>query len=426
VALYTSSGQKQLDFTDDLKEVHDALFKLQPRPVVPEDTSCGAIPPYQAYLIVDRQDPTALAEAIDEMQNCNPCQASSAAQQQSCQTQAQGQAQAEAMHSLTMSETQATAALRGIESIVRRLTSLPGQRSMVVVSAGFLTDTLRFELSQISDRALRAGVIINALDARGLWTDPATTDASKRDFADTMNPASRGQKNLMILESARRQTDGMQELALDTGGVFFNNNNDLETGFRRTSGLPEAYYLLAFSPQNLKLDGAFHPLQVKVLALKGLQVQARKGYYAPRKPVDPTVQEKEEIQEAVYSKDETHELPIDVHTQYFMKNETDARISVLTHIDLRELHFRKQEDRNLDNLIFVAVVFDQDGHEIIGQEKSLELRLRDLSLQRYQQTGITIRTSFDVKPGTYLVRAVVRDAESGEISGLNRTVEIPY
>ncbi len=417
VALFTSSGQKQVDFTADLKEVHQALLNLQYRPIVGQDTSCGAIPPYEAYLIIEHQDPQALAEATDEVMSCNPSES---------QQQAQAMAQADAMRSLERSETESMAALRGIESIVRRMTSLPGQRSVVVVSAGFLTETLRFELGQITDRALHGGVVVNALDARGLWTDPATSDASKADFADTLNPVSRGQKNLMIIESAQRQTDGMQSLALDTGGVFFNNNNDLEAGFRKTSGLPEAYYLLAFSPQNLKLDGAFHPIQVKLVGIKNLQVQARKGYYAPRKPVDPNVQEKEEIQEAVFSKDETHELPIDVHTQYFMKDESDARISVLTHIDTRELRFRKQDDRNLDNLTFVTVVFDQDGHEVIGQEKLLELRLRDLSVQKYAQTGITIRTSFDVKPGTYLVRAVVRDSESGEISGLNRTVEIPY
>jgi hypothetical protein len=37
-----------------------------------------------------------------------------------------------------------------------------------------------------------------------------------------------------------------------------------------------------------------------------------------------------------------------------------------------------------------------------------------------------VKLNFDVKPGTYLVRAVVRDSEGGQISGLNRTVEIPY
>lgn len=417
VALYTSSGQKQLDFTDNVGQIRQALLDLRARPIVGENTMCGAIPPYEAYLIVDLNDPTALAEAADETMNCNSGLST---------VQAEAVARGEAYSSLAASETEANAALRGIENIVRRLTSLPGQRSMVIISAGFLTDTLRFNLSEITDRALRGGVILNAIDARGLWTDTTLTDASRNDFANTLNPASRAQKNLMLLESQKRQTDGMQELALNTGGIFFNNNNDLDSGFRKVAGLPEAFYLLAFSPQNLKLDGSFHQLRVKLVSAKGLQVQARRGYYAPRKPNDPTVQEKEEIQQAVYSQDETHELPIDVHTQFFMKSESDARITVLTHIDLHDLHFRKEEDRNLDNLTFVTVIFDQDGHEITGQQKALELRLRDINLQRYMQTGITIRTLLDVKPGTYLVRAIVRDSESGQISGLNRTVEIPY
>ena len=90
------------------------------------------------------------------------------------------------------------------------------------------------------------------------------------------------------------------------------------------------------------------------------------------------------------------------------------------------MHLRKEGDRNLDNLTFVTVVFDRDGHLVSGQQRSVELRLRDSSLEKYLQTGITIQTLFNVKPGTYLVRAVVRDSESGQISGLNRTVEIPY
>jgi len=424
-ALFTSSGQKQLDFTDNLAQIHQALLDLRPRPIIGVDTSCGAIPPYQAFLIVDHQDPIAIAEAADEIMNCNPCPATTAQQEQQCLSQAQSMVQGDAIRSLSFSETESTAALRGIEAVVRRLTSLPGQRSMVIVSGGFLTETLHFELDQIADRALRSGVIINAIDARGLYTDP-TLDASQGDFAATLNPASRGEKHTMLMESARRQTDGMQSLAADTGGIFFNNSNDLEAGFHKAAGLPESFYLLAFSPQNLKLDGAFHPLQVKLVLHKGLVVQARRGYYAPKKPNDPTVQEKEEIQEAVFSQDETHELPIDVHTQFFMKTESDARISVLTRIDLHPLHFRKEADRNFDDLTFVTVVFDQDGHVISGQQKAVQLRLRDETLERYLQTGITMRTLFDVKPGTYLVRAIVRDSESGQISGLNRTVEIPY
>jgi len=431
VALFTSSGQKQVDFTDNLAQLHQALFDLHPRPIMGEDRSCGTIPPYEAYLIVNNQDPTATAIAVEEIGNCNPCPSVPAQvggvqiQTDACTAFAKNLAQTEAMESLKKTEMQSTAALRGIQSIVRVLTSLPGQRSMVIVSGGFLTETLRYELSQLSDRALRSGVIINAIDARGLYVD-STLDASQATIAVTQRGDMIAQKHTMLMVSARLEAEGMRTLALDTGGIFFENSNDLEAGFRKTAGVPETFYDLAFSPQNLKLDGAFHPLQVKLVSHNGLAVQARRGYYAPKKLTDPAAQEKEDIQEAVFSQDETHELPIDVHTQFFMKTESDAQIAVLTRLDLHPLHFRKEENLNLDTLTFVTVVFDRDGHVVSGHQRSLEMRLRDDALEKYLQSGVTVRINFDVKPGTYLVRAIVRDSESGQISGLNRTVEIPY
>ena len=60
-----------------------------------------------------------------------------------------------------------------------------------------------------------------------------------------------------------------------------------------------------------------------------------------------------------------------------MLNKTDAEIDVVTHIDLQQVHFRKEGDRNLDNLTLVTAVFDRDGHYVTGQQKALELRLRD-------------------------------------------------
>jgi len=431
VALFTSSGQKQVDFTDDLAQLHQALFDLRPRPLVEEDRSCGTIPPYEAYLIIEREDPTAAAIAAEEMLNCNPCPTVPAQvagvpiEPEACKTRAKNLAQTEAMESLKKTELQSTAALRGIESVVRVLTSLPGQRSMVIVSGGFLTETLHFELSQISDRALRAGVIISALDARGLYTD-STLDASQNNFAATQRGDMIAQKHSMLMLSARLEAEGMRTLALDTGGIMFENSNDLEAGFRKTAAVPDTFYVLAFSPQNLKPDGAFHPLQVKLVAHNSLAVQARRGYYAPKKLDDPAAQEKEEIQEAVFSQDETHELPIDVHTQFFMKTESDAQIAVLTRLDLHPLHFRKEANLNLDTLTFVTAVFDRDGRLVSGHQRSLELRLRDDALGKYLQSGVSVRIDFIVKPGTYLVRAIVRDSESGQISGLNRTVDIPY
>ncbi len=421
VGVFTVSGQKQLGFTADFSQVHQALFALQRRPIAPKVRLCVDIPPYEAYLIFNQHDSQALDVATDEAYHACFSQIPLPTGWQV----AQQDAQTEASEVFAMAEEESRAVLRGIEGVIRHLAQLPGQRSMIIVSDGFLTDTLTYELSELIDRALRLHVILNAYDARGLYADAGILQASEKAPA-TSSGALVGRKGNYLRTSATLEASGMWTLAAETGGVFFQNSNDYEGGFRRTAALPDSYYVLAFSPQNLKLDGSFRPLRVKLVIASGLIVQARKGYFAPRKPDDPAAQEKEEIREAVFSQDETHELPIDVHTQYFMKTESDAQIAVLTRIDLHPLHFRKQENRNLDTLIFVTAVFDRDGQLVTGQQKSLDLRLQDSTLEKYLQTGITVRTKFDVKPGTYLVRAIVRDSESGQISGLNRTVEIPY
>lgn len=153
---------------------------------------------------------------------------------------------------------------------------------------------------------------------------------------------------------------------------------------------------------------------------------ARRGYYAPKKLLDAKAQADEEILQATFSRDELKELPVEVQTQFFKINDLEAQLSVLAHLDLRSLRFRKEEQRNLNELRFITVVFDRDGNYVGGQERDLDLRLRDASLQRLLESRLTVKTSLQVKPGTYLVRAIVRDAEGGQLSALNSTVEIPF
>jgi VWFA-related protein len=74
----------------------------------------------------------------------------------------------------------------------------------------------------------------------------------------------------------------MAEFADGTGGTFFHNNNDLAGGFQSLASAPEYVYLLELSLENVKPDGSYHPLKVK-LDRDGLKLQARRGYFAPAK-----------------------------------------------------------------------------------------------------------------------------------------------
>lgn len=425
VGVFSSSGQTMLDFTDDRGKLHAVLFQLRPRPVVtPQQRDCPDINDYLAYLIVFRRDPDAIAVATEETYICR--YENIAIPSGEGRARAQNEAEAYAMQALNLYETNIGYALRGLGAVVRRMAALPGRRSIIFICPGFLSYTVQQQAAEISDRALRSNVIINTLDSKGLFAPIPLGDASQSPTVIARDAGLVGRKQQYILDGYAHATEVLASFASDTGGEFFHNNNDLDQGIRQLAALMDVYYTLAFSPQNLKLDGRFHSLKVALVKPAGMTVQARRGYFAPKKTEDPSARAKEEIEQALFSHEEQQELPVDVHTQFFKLNDTDARVSVLTHLDLHPLHFRKEAGRNLNNVTFVTGLFDRDGKLVAGREKRLELRLLDTSLDRLLQTGLNTRTSFDVKPGTYLVRQVVRDAEGGQISGLNRTVEIPY
>jgi hypothetical protein len=155
-----------------------------------------------------------------------------------------------------------------------------------------------------------------------------------------------------------------------------------------------------------------------------LDIQARKGYYAPKHVADPAEEAKQEIEEALFSQEELHDLPVDLHTQFFKSSDIDAKLAVLVHVDVKRMHFHKAEGRNQGNLTVVSGLFDRNGKFITGNQKIIDMHLKDDTLANKLGNGITVKSSFDVKPGSYLVRLVVRDAE-GQLSAANGTIEIP-
>ncbi len=174
----------------------------------------------------------------------------------------------------------------------------------------------------------------------------------------------------------------------------------------------------------MKPDGAFHRLKVNVVNQKGLVIRARRGYYALKPTNNPEEDAKADIHDAIFSRDELHDIPIDLQTQFFKTGEVDAKLTVVAKVDPRRLRFKKIEGRNNDELAIVSVLFDRNGNYLMGTSKTITMKLRDETLARLN-SGITVKTSFDVKSGAYVVRLVVRDSEGHAIAAQNGAVEIP-
>lgn len=414
-AIYTTSGKPMQDFTDDAALLKSTLLKIQPESVraVMAGTGCPKLNYYQADLIL-KGDQMALQAGVQDAMVC-------ARLDSTMTSTAQMMVQSEASRVTTLGEQNTQLSLRLLSDVVRRISAMPGQRSIVVVSPGFLLVDLRFDEQEVIDRAIRANVVINTLDARGLYVTIPGGDASESG-GSIASANAREQYQRM---SATAEGEVLGELADGTGGTWIKNTNDLDDGFKRIGVPPEYYYVLGFSPQNLKFDGSYHNLKITLKNPAGMTVVARRGYFAPKHAMDEAQEAKREIEETLFSRDEWHDIPVQMHTQFFKSSDTAAKLSVLTRIDVRQLRFKRVNDRNTDTLTVVAGVFDRNGNYIAALEKTVDMRLRDTTLANQLNAGITVRTPFDVTPGSYFVRIVVRDAEGQKMAALNGGVEIP-
>ncbi len=435
VAIFTVSGQNQMDFTDDRAKLHKALMQLLPRDITgtahSDPLDCTPMDFYEADLIQNQNDAQALAVATTDTLACDaqndPGLASELANGQvppSAVSRAQGQVAGQALRIEQQGTQQSLSVFRRIEEIIARMAALPGQRSIVLISPGFIYPTLQIDFSHVVDNAIRSSVFINALDARGLYTPQLGGDISEH--TNDPNPVASSVRTGWSLAGQSRQVDTLIYLASDTGGYSFQNSNDLGEGLRQVASAPEAYYYLAFVPQNFKFDGHYHSLKVVLHTKDKFTIQTRRGYYAPLHGETPVDVAKRDIEDAVFSQEEQHGLPVALQTQFFKTDATDAKLAVLAHVDLAHMQFEKTGGRNQNSLTVVAALFDRNGNFITGTERTVEMKLRDETLERLSRTGVTVRTNFDVKPGDYVVRLVVRDSQAALLSAENGVVEIPY
>ena len=267
-AVVSTSGKVNSGLTGDRTKLQAAIMSLQPRGLYTSTAGdCPKIEYYQADLIENKHDSVAFANAVAQVFICDP-----ALDRQRDLNQAQSIAESAARRVLVVGEQDVQGTLATIKEVVRRMTKLPGQRTLILVSPGFVSlapEALNWE-SQIMDLAVRSSVTINALDARGLYT--GATDVSERGAGQIIDPTH--------LAAMTRAEGVMSELANGTGGAFFHNSNDLGAGFKNLTSAPEFVYLLELSLDGVRPDGAYHRVEVKV-DRQGMQIQARQGYSAP-------------------------------------------------------------------------------------------------------------------------------------------------
>ena len=424
-AIASATGQigflQQL--TNDRMILRTALDRVSPRSFSLKD---GERPPMTEYeaLLIDRLDRDVFDFFVAETIRQNPGMRSDTAA-------AIVRGRASAMLSQTARVTQNT--LLGLERLVQSAKSLPGRKIVFFLSNGFLIENQRGDslskLRDVTKAAAKSGVVIYSMDTRGLVASlqDASTDRPFDPFA-RLSVSNHG-------ELAATQ-DGLNALAVDTGGKAIFNTNDLKQGLAPAIKETSTYYLLAWKPDAVsQKQGRFRNLEVKLVGHSDLTVRVRKGYFDldPPAAVAKTSTKPPKVTTALTKLRETlmapypeRELPILVSADYYDIADKGPLVSTAILMPGEFLLFGEQPDGKIQAVIDLSGVFYNDKG--IYQTSFLErivTTAKDAEAGKNYHSDITFTYPARLPPGLYQVRVAARDDKSGKTGSAHAWIEIP-
>jgi VWFA-related protein len=303
--------------------------------------------------------------------------------------------------------------------------SIPETRSYV---AG-VNDVLR----KMIDRATRAGVVINTLDIRGMqanrgvsrFTDPGNEATSSLGGGGTMgqgrSPNMGMFDNLSLDTMTGRQ--GLQVLAQSTGGVSAINTNNFKDAMDRILAR-SSYYMLAYTPTEA-FDNKFHKLEIKVTR-PGAHVYARQGYVATADAPRTNETREAAIVRAAMSPLARRDVDVAARLQYRFLPDARAQLDINLLLNANQLTFKQEADKTYtSNFDVVGFLMNSTGKTEGGFSQTVNAKLSESDYKRALTTGISFTAHADLPAGTYQLRGVVRDTETGKLGTVSQYLEVP-
>jgi VWFA-related protein len=309
------------------------------------------------------------------------------------------------------------------ERVAASLAAGKGRKSVLLVSEGFLHDSTRREFRDVVRAAREANAVLYFFDARGSLG--ADAPANEAEFGRPIEERDR----LAMLQNFARDAEGAESVALDTGGRVVKSTDDLASAMRKVVQESRTYYLLGYVPTNTKRDGKFRKLAVSVKR-PGVDVRARRGYYAPggedkRRAEDPKALDPR-VRGGLDSPLVASGIPLRVASYVVGSGESGTSTAVLVaDVGLGPVSFETKGDRRVGALETYVVITPRDGGENRRLEKRVDLALPADLLERLKREGLPLLRDFELPPGTYQARLLVRDSRSAALGTVRHTFTVP-
>jgi hypothetical protein len=280
------------------------------------------------------------------------------------------------------------------------------------------------QLHATVNAAIRAGVSLWPLDARGLMALAPLGDATRG------APGGAGMYNgqsMMAMNAGFQQSqDTLYALAADTGGKAFLDSNDLSAGIVKAQKAVSSYYIIGYYTTNQALDGKFRRVKITLNNAMAANLDFRQGYYSNKTFNKFTAADKDrQLEDAMMLGDPITELTIAMEVNYFQLNRAEYYVPVVVKIPGRELALARKGGAQRTLLDFILEVKDDYGQTMQSIRDKADVLISDKTAAELAKSPLEYDSGFTLLPGKYNVKFLARDAETGRIGTYMNSFVIP-
>jgi len=276
------------------------------------------------------------------------------------------------------------------------------------------------DMQLLYETASRANVAIYSVDPRGI-SDPADVTIQIAGVPSGF-PFDVGAVTTAARDEVRRQNGTLRTFSDATGGLALVNSNNFGGGFKRIVEDNSAYYVLGYHATDVKHDGKFHDITVRVTR-PGLQVRARKGYYASKDskveaPPDPTIS-------LLNSPLPVGGLGMTMTLATMKGTAPNVHVDVTLEFSGRDVMPDAANAAPGDRIELSYATLDLSAKVVASARKTLDLAVRPETRQAIAEHGIRLVTGFDVPPGRYQFRIAAQELGGGKTGSVFWNLELP-
>jgi VWFA-related protein len=313
--------------------------------------------------------------------------------------------------------------LLALQSIMQTLGKISQKKAIIYFSNGISQNGVdnQSALRAATASAVKANVSIYPVDIRGLQAFPPGGEAQNASLHG--QSAYNGAAVLNDLNSNASTQETLSTLASDTGGKAFFDSNDFSAVFSQVQKDSSAYYVLGFTSSNALKDGRFRHLKVQ-LNRQDLKLDYRSGYYAGRDFEHLNRADREQqIQDELGSELSQTDVAVYAGAAYFRQDDSHYYLSVSLVIPGSQIPFVQAKDKDNATIDVIGEV-RADGKFAVGHLRDTVKLVLD-SAQQVRRKNVQYNTGFLLAPGSYHLKFVVRENQTGRMGSFETDVQIP-